>query len=104
MPFVLASPSPPVPSSPAIDAAKVACVLYLPQIERSSPGDGGALKVPYEGTMGDPMGLSSISRRGVLTLFDAWSPRGCSGARAARVVAFRAMPASVFRKKSEGAL
>jgi hypothetical protein len=25
-------------------------VSYLPQIEKASPGDGGALKVPYEGS------------------------------------------------------
>jgi len=38
------------PASPAIDRAKAACVAYLPVIERATPGDGGALRVPFEGT------------------------------------------------------
>ncbi len=37
------------PSSPEIERAKAACVAYLPTIERKTPGDGGALKVPFEG-------------------------------------------------------
>ena len=38
------------PTSPAIEHAKSACVSYLPTIERTSPGDGGSLKVPYGAT------------------------------------------------------
>jgi hypothetical protein len=38
------------PSSPEIEKAKAACVAYLPTIERTSPGDGGALKVPFGGS------------------------------------------------------
>ncbi len=38
------------PSSPEIERAKAACVAYLPTIERSTPGDGGALKVPFGGS------------------------------------------------------
>ncbi|MGB8520815.1 MAG: hypothetical protein WCD38_11700 [Candidatus Tumulicola sp.] len=43
---------PPIPaaSSPAIDRAKAACIAYLPTIEKTTPGDGGALRVPYAGT------------------------------------------------------
>jgi hypothetical protein len=39
-----------VPSSPEIEKAKAACVAYLPTIERATPGDGGALKVPFGGS------------------------------------------------------
>lgn len=42
--------TPPAITSPAIDAAKTSCVQALPGIERSSPGDGASLKVPYEAT------------------------------------------------------
>jgi hypothetical protein len=43
-------PATPAPTSPEIEAAKTACVSYLPKIEAVAPGDGGALKVPYQGT------------------------------------------------------
>ncbi len=38
------------PTSPAIEAAKSACVSYLPTIEKASPGDGVSLEVPYLGS------------------------------------------------------
>ena len=38
------------PSSPAIAHAKAACVSYLATIEKTNPGDGGALRVPYGST------------------------------------------------------